>query len=73
MASHYLKINPDGLVYPCCRAPQELVMGNLLEASFEKIWNNEPFKEFRRRMHAGDYLECCSTCDVLTSNPHFNK
>jgi radical SAM protein with 4Fe4S-binding SPASM domain len=73
MASHYLKINPNGSVYPCCRAPGELIMGNALETSVQEIWNGEKFKRFRRSMHSGDYPECCSTCDVLIDNPHFKK
>lgn len=71
MASHYLKVHPDGNVHPCCRAPDELLMGNVKQESIEQIWNGPKYQEFRRRMFAGDYPESCRNCDVLVANPHF--
>jgi len=71
MAATYLKVDPDGTVYPCCRQPAELVMGNARETPIEEIWNGEKFREFRRRMFAGDYPKACLGCDVLVGNPHF--
>lgn len=73
MASNYVKIEPNGKVFPCCRGPRELEMGNVNEQSLGAIWNSERYREFRRRMHARDYPEVCRTCDVLTANPHFDK
>lgn len=73
MATHYAKIEPNGKVFPCCRGPQELEMGNVNEQSFEQIWNGDKYREFRRRMHARDYPEVCRTCDVLVANPHFDR
>ena len=71
MAMNYLKVTPDGRVYPCCRGPEELEMGNVLEQPFEAIWNGERYREFRRRMFAGEYPAVCATCVVLTGKPHF--
>jgi radical SAM protein with 4Fe4S-binding SPASM domain len=71
MAAYYLKVDPDGTVYPCCRQPAELKMGNALETPIWEIWNGEKYREFRRRMFAGDYPEACRGCDVLVGNPHF--
>ncbi|MED5330304.1 MAG: radical SAM protein [Planctomycetota bacterium] len=71
MAMNYTKITPDGKVYPCCRGPEELEMGNVLEDDFETIWNGEAYQEFRRKMFAGDYPEVCATCVVLTGTAHF--
>ncbi|MCB9899236.1 MAG: SPASM domain-containing protein [Planctomycetes bacterium] len=71
MAMNYVKITPDGKVYPCCRGPEELEMGNVLETSFDEVWNGPAYREFRRRMHSGEYPDVCSTCLVLTGNPHF--
>lgn len=73
MATHYLKINPEGSVYPCCRAPGELIMGNALKTSPLDIWNGERYREFRRDMNEGNYPKFCRTCDVLTGNPYFQK
>ena len=73
MASNYMKIEPNGAVFPCCRGPRELQMGNVNEQSVEQIWNGDKYREFRRRMFARDYPEVCRTCDVLIANPHFDK
>jgi radical SAM protein with 4Fe4S-binding SPASM domain len=71
MAMNYLKVTPDGSVYPCCRGPEELLMGNVLKQDFDAIWNGPLYREFRRRMFAGDYPEVCKTCVVLTGPAHF--
>ena len=71
MAMNYVKITPDGKVYPCCRGPEELEMGNVLEESFEDIWNGERYQEFRRQMFQGEYPEVCASCIVLTGPDHF--
>ena len=73
MATNYVKIEPNGKVFPCCRGPRELEMGNVNEQSIEQIWNGPKYREFRRRMHARDYPEVCRGCDVLVANPHFDK
>jgi radical SAM protein with 4Fe4S-binding SPASM domain len=71
MAMNYLKVTPDGSVYPCCRGPDELRMGNVLEQPFEEIWNGPAYQEFRRRMLAGDYPKVCRDCVVLVGPAHF--
>ena len=71
MAAYYLKVHPNGNVHPCCRAPEELTMGNVKEQSIEEIWNGPKYREFRRRMFAGDYHAVCRGCNVLTGNPKF--
>ena len=72
-AATYVKIEPNGKVFPCCRGPRELEMGNVNEQSLEQIWNSEKYRAFRARMHARDYPEVCRTCDHLVANPHFDK
>ena len=73
MASNYVKIEPTGEVYPCCRGPKELLMGNVNEQSVTEIWNGDKYREFRRRMNTKDYPDVCRGCDVLIANPHFDK
>jgi len=73
MSTSYVKIEPNGSVYPCCRGPRELVMGNVNEQPLAQIWNSEKYRAFRRRMNARDYPEVCRTCDVLIANPRFDK
>lgn len=73
MASYYMKIEPDGRVFPCCRAPHELEMGNVKQESVEQIWNGAKYREFRRKMFAGEYPNSCKTCSFLVDNPAFEK
>lgn len=73
MSTSYVKIEPDGRVFPCCRGPAELEMGNVNEQPLSEIWNGAKYRTFRRRMQEKDYPEVCRTCDVLTANPNFNK
>jgi len=73
MSTSYVKIEPNGDVYPCCRGPRELVMGNVNEQPLAQIWNSEKYRAFRRRMNARDYHEVCRGCDVLIANPRFDK
>ena len=68
----YLKVEPNGETYPCCRAPRELRLGNVLDEGFEAVWNGEPMRELRRRMFAGDLPEVCVGCSVLESPKWFN-
>ncbi|MCA8941878.1 MAG: SPASM domain-containing protein [Planctomycetes bacterium] len=73
MAAMYMKIEPDGRVFPCCRGPEELLMGNVRENTIEEIWNGETYRTLRQRMRAGDYPEPCKGCDILEANPNFHK
>jgi radical SAM protein with 4Fe4S-binding SPASM domain len=73
MGATYMKIEPSGDVFPCCRGPRELLMGNTHERSVDEIWNSDAYRDFRRRMNAKDYPEVCRTCDHLVANPHFDK
>lgn len=47
-------VDYDGVVVPCCLGRYEF--GNLLESSFEEIWNNEKFVA-ARRWFASDFTE----------------
>jgi radical SAM protein with 4Fe4S-binding SPASM domain len=71
MAMNYVKVTPDGKVFPCCRGPAELEMGNVLETPFEEIWNGSAYREFRKRMFAREYSDVCASCLVLTGRPTF--
>jgi len=73
MATTYLKVIPEGGVYPCCRGPEELRMGDAKTESFEQIWNGEKYQEFRRQMFERDYPDVCKTCYVLVGNPHYQQ
>lgn len=65
MAAGYLKITPDGWVFPCCRAPSSLRMGNIQDQPFEEIWNNERYRSFRKGMFEGRYDPACRDCYIF--------
>lgn len=47
-----LAIHVNGNVVPCCRDPRGAeVMGNIFRQDLDEIWNGEPYREFRARIH----------------------
>ncbi len=56
-----IKFNGD--VQPCCAAPDD-VMGNVLEDTFEAIWNGSRFGRFRMRVNSTRPPEVCKSCDI---------
>lgn len=65
MAAHFLKVTPEGNVYPCCRSPESLKMGNIKESTFEAIWNGEAYRTFRKKMFTGNYDSTCRDCYIF--------
>jgi len=62
--AHFEINNPNGEVTMCCN--NDIVLGNVNEASIEEIWNGETFQENRKRMRdEGAYAMCPHTCPVL--------
>ncbi|MFH1550261.1 MAG: radical SAM protein, partial [Planctomycetota bacterium] len=61
----YLKIKPDGSVYPCCRGLTETYMGNLNEKSLDSIWNGERYQQLRKEFFTGKLRKCCRECQML--------
>lgn len=68
----YLKVEPDGEAFPCCRGPRELRLGNALEEGVEAIWNGPAMQDLRRRMFSGDLPEVCVNCAVLEAPRWFS-
>lgn len=54
----------DGFVSPCC-IPSTYFCGNLLQDPFKKIWNNEKYHDFRRRLKGGEFPYQCVNCSFL--------
>ena len=60
----------DGHVHPCCyttqtgdrRAQNRRSFGNLLEHSFQEIWNGQIYSVFRRKMQEGILPSACEHC-----------
>ena len=54
-------IQYNGDVIPCCYAPEEFIMGNILATSFRDIWNGEKYQTFR--MNCKDIRwDMCNSC-----------
>jgi radical SAM protein with 4Fe4S-binding SPASM domain len=68
----YLKVEPDGEAFPCCRGPRELRLGNVLDEGVEAVWNGAPMQDLRRRMFRGDLPEVCVGCSVLEAPKWFS-
>lgn len=57
------RIDPYGNVIPCHAIRKSF--GNLLESSFEQIWNSQDFSEFRYNMAMNNLLPICENCCKL--------
>jgi radical SAM protein with 4Fe4S-binding SPASM domain len=54
--------NPDGSVIPCCIADHHLHLGNLRQNTISEIWNNDRFKDLRKKMMEGKRCDECKAC-----------
>lgn len=68
----YLKVEPDGEAFPCCRGPRELRLGNVIEDGFEAVWNGKPMQKLRKQMFDGDLPKVCQGCAVLEAPKWFS-
>lgn len=63
--SSYVRILPNGNVYPCCRGwDDHLLMGNVFEQSFEEIWNGPEYRRLREEFLTGELREGCRNCTL---------
>lgn len=61
----YMRIVPNGNVYPCCRGTDDnLKMGNVFEQSFEEIWNGPEYQRLRGEFLEGNLREGCRRCTL---------
>jgi radical SAM protein with 4Fe4S-binding SPASM domain len=65
----HARVKVDGTVLPC--NPCDLPMGNLKRSSLSEIWNDSPYKDFRKRtrtredlMSMGRHCDCGFCCHV---------
>lgn len=56
------RINPFGDVYSC---QIDTYLGNVREKPFREIWNDEPYREFRKTIKEHRLLPKCSRCCKL--------
>ncbi|MBL7201806.1 MAG: radical SAM protein [Anaerolineae bacterium] len=55
-------VSQNGAVTTCCRARE--VMGNLLEQTFDEIWNGEVYRAYRRTINTFRPPQACLSCPV---------
>ncbi len=61
----YVRILPNGNVYPCCRGwDDHLLMGNIFQSSFEDIWNGASYRQLRSEFLSGNLREGCKRCSL---------
>lgn len=66
-------VTANGNVLPCCisvftDAPyDELILGNLNEASVEEVWNGPRYQAWRKAMLSGEPPKACAGCGVSWS------
>lgn len=54
---------PNGDVLPCCAVQVgSLSLGNVHQKELAQIWNDEGFREIRRKMMAGEKVSACEVC-----------
>jgi len=54
----------NGDVVPCCRDVEgEYTMGNILTQDIRDIWNNEKYRQFRRRVAHEGNVDICRLCE----------
>ena len=59
-------IRANGNVVPC-ESQLSIVMGNLAEQSFDKVWNSPAYVKLREELTTGNYREACIKCPVVVS------
>jgi radical SAM protein with 4Fe4S-binding SPASM domain len=61
---HMAYVTAEGHVTPCCNYAdsRELCLGDVHEKSGAEIWNDAPYREFRRRLMSGDLPDKCERC-----------
>ncbi|WP_417383340.1 SPASM domain-containing protein [Gimesia sp.] len=54
----------NGYVVPCCYKsdPRKFNFGNILEESFESIWNGEKYRQFRKALTSENPPDMCKNC-----------
>ena len=60
----YFSVKENGKVRPCC-AIHDLEFGDLNYESYRSIWNNDKFKDFRKRLLSNEVPTRCRHCTFL--------
>lgn len=66
-------VTSNGNCLPCCISPfatddyKSLILGNLFEQPFSKIWNAAPYQKFRTDLLSNHPHRACASCGVYWS------
>lgn len=66
-------VTANGNALPCCISPfatndyQNLLLGNVWERDFARIWNDEPYLAWRKALLSPNPHEACAGCGVYWS------
>jgi len=70
----YTRLLTDGNLIPCCKG-DNMLMGNIKEEGFKKVWTSEKYSEFRAKAKTikkddpfFDPINCLVACDNLGQN-----
>lgn len=66
-------IQCNGDVIPCCYAPDEFIMGNIFDESFQNIWEGEKYRTFRQQCRQIDWSMCKSCRQYIKINTSIDK
>jgi len=61
----HARVNPYGDVYAC--GPISIKMGNVTEQKFSHIWNNEKYRDFRKKLKKHQLFPKCTKCCALNN------
>ena len=62
---HFIGIDPQGDIVPCGWWYNQETMGNILQDSFETIWNNNKYQSLRAEHVSGDLRSICKICPTM--------
>lgn len=54
----WCEVHADGTVFGCCPSWLDAPMGNLLQQTFEEIWNGQAARQLRRSVLDGTFAQC---------------
>ncbi|MCJ7445896.1 MAG: radical SAM protein [Methanotrichaceae archaeon] len=63
-------VSKEGNVYACCSRVPDLIVGNILEQSFEEIWFGPKIESLRQDLLTGYLSGTCQSCNTFPSGPH---
>lgn len=65
---HSCVVTQDGMVVPCCFDKDAIhELGDLKKLSFQEIWENEKYRDFRRKLMTGrKEIDICANCSEGT-------